>query len=534
VNSAPLPTGTVLGKYLLIRLIGSGGMGAVYEGTHIELRKRVAIKTLLPQLAANLEARTRFLREGEAASRIDHPHVVNVTDVGTGGEIPYLVMEFLEGENLAERLARDRGMDVPAMLDLLLPIMDGLASGHDEGVVHRDLKPHNIFLARSRDGRMVPKLLDFGVSKIMDDDRSGGLTGSVAVLGTAQYMAPEQIEGAKNVDARTDQYAMGLVLFECIAGRPARRGDSPLAMLKSVATEQMPSLRAARPDVDPNFEAVVVRALAWQPGARFSSMRELMRALLPFARPQTRLYWSEALAGRADARANLAHGFAPTMVLADSSASKKIVPSTTFGSTAGEVAVARTVRTRSRARGFLLSLLGMGVAGAVAVGVLRGFPEPPWSSPKRPAKHAEPTTPLTDPAPPPREEVRPPRPPPARRKIEIRATPPQATIAVDGFSIGRSPAVTEVGRGAHELVVSAPGFRTVTVEFADDNPLPPLIELASESPEPPPRKVNERKSGHRHAKTTPDRSPKRPPEQSQPAPSEAPARRGVNNSLILQ
>ncbi len=147
-----LTPGTLLGRYEIKRQLGRGGMGAVYEALHRDLKKRVAIKVLSSALAANEEARQRFLREGEAASRIQHPHVVDVTDVGVDGAITYLVMEFLEGEDLAHRLVRDGALPVRDAVDVLLPICAGLTVAHEEGVIHRDLKPENIFLARRRQG----------------------------------------------------------------------------------------------------------------------------------------------------------------------------------------------------------------------------------------------------------------------------------------------------------------------------------------------------------------------------------------------
>ena len=524
MNDPVLPPGTQLGKFRIVRLLGSGGMGAVYEATHLELRKRVAVKTLLPTLAANPEARARFLREGEAASRIEHPNVVNITDVGTAGDFPFLVMEFLDGESLAQRLDRDGALPIPVMLDYLLPIMDALARGHDEGVVHRDLKPHNIFLARSGDGRMVPKLLDYGVSKIVGDDGRGPLTGSLAVLGTAQYMAPEQIDGPKNVDARTDQYAMGLVMFECVTGRPARQGTSPLAMLKSIATEPAPSLRQARPDVDHGFAAVVARTLAFESHARFPSMRELMFALLPYARAQTGMHWHEALAGRVDPSAGQVAVMAPTVMLSDSAPvvmpssfgppSSIPGPSTTFRTASGEVA---TLRPKPRGR-WALGLVAIGLLGVGAFAVVQVLTD--GSDRRRAGRDLLPAI----------EEAQPPAPPPARtpsqpsrRKIEIHATPAEATIRLDGFSLGQSPVVTEVAPGAHEVVVSAPGYRPVTLEFSEESPLPPVIELVSEArPAPPP--------------TTPrphHRSPDRPKSHRATEPPEPGATRGVNDSVII-
>ncbi|MBK6810105.1 MAG: serine/threonine protein kinase [Sandaracinaceae bacterium] len=159
-------SGTSLGRYELVRRIGSGGMAEVYEAVHRGLKKTVAIKVLLPEVAGNDDLRARFLREGEAASRIQHPHVVDVTDVGEDGGIPYLVMELLVGETLTEVIEGSKRLSVPRSLDILLPIAAALSEAHRRGVVHRDLKPDNIFIARTANGKAVPKLLDFGVSKL--------------------------------------------------------------------------------------------------------------------------------------------------------------------------------------------------------------------------------------------------------------------------------------------------------------------------------------------------------------------------------
>src|SRR3954470_12730451 len=156
--------GQLVGRYRRVRVIGQGGMGAVYEAVHPGLKKRVAVKVLLPRIAESQEARVRFLREGEAASRINHPNVVAVFDVGEDGGVPFLVMEYLEGSTLDDFLARRGALDLVEAMELFLPIMAAVAAGHECGVVHRDLKPQNIFLARGRWGELIPKVLDFGVS----------------------------------------------------------------------------------------------------------------------------------------------------------------------------------------------------------------------------------------------------------------------------------------------------------------------------------------------------------------------------------
>ena len=227
-------SGTSLGRYELVRRIGTGGMAEVYEAVHRGLKKTVAIKVLLPEVAGNADLRARFLREGEAASRIQHPHVVDVTDVAEDRGVPYLVMELLVGEPLTAVIERSKRLEVPRALDILLPIAAALTEAHRRGVVHRDLKPDNIFIARTANEKVVPKLLDFGVSKMT----TAGVTSHTAassVLGTPHYMAPEQALGVANVDARAEQYAFALVVYECITGELPFASDNIVALLHEVS-----------------------------------------------------------------------------------------------------------------------------------------------------------------------------------------------------------------------------------------------------------------------------------------------------------
>ena len=292
-TSEYLRDGQIFGRYQIVRMLGQGGMGAVYEAVHAGLKKRFAIKTLLPSIAESPEARARFLREGEAASRINHPNVVDVSDVGMQDGIPYLVMEFFEGETLGDFMARKGALDVVLAVDLLLPTLSAVSAGHDQGVIHRDLKPQNVFLARSAWGDRTPKILDFGVSKLIGGENPA-LTGTLSVLGTASYMSPEQARGAKVVDARSDQYALGLIFYEMLTGARAYSGDSPLEVLHKITTGAIAAPRAARPDLPAAIDAIVMKMLAMQPADRYASLRLAARELLPFAGERTRLMFREA------------------------------------------------------------------------------------------------------------------------------------------------------------------------------------------------------------------------------------------------
>ncbi len=221
---APTPIGaTLAGKYQVRRLIGQGGMGAVYEGLHLDIGKRVAIKLLEAEHSRGEEVAARFRREGRAASRVESAHVVQVFDVGqddTHGL--YMVMEFLEGEDLAARLAREKLIDVPLAIDIAWQAARGLAKAHAAGVIHRDLKPGNIFLSQRDDGSTTVKIVDFGISKLntQEENLKGTITRHGSAVGTPQYMSPEQAQGFP-IDLRTDVWALGCVLYEMLAGKQA-------------------------------------------------------------------------------------------------------------------------------------------------------------------------------------------------------------------------------------------------------------------------------------------------------------------------
>ncbi|HTQ06166.1 MAG TPA: protein kinase [Polyangiaceae bacterium] len=276
------------GRYRIRRLLGRGGMGAVYEAVHVDLGKRVALKTLWGAAGTRDDARARFLREAQAAARLDHPHVVDVSDIGIVDDVPFLIMEYLDGEDLHQLLLREAPLAVARIVELVLPIISALGDAHELGIVHRDIKPQNVFLARSKQGLVVPKLLDFGISKLSDGDGQPGLTGSAALLGTPSYMSPEQVRGAKHVDARSDQYSLGVMLYQCATGALPFNQSDLFPLLNAISAGTHERLREVRPDLPSGFGAAVERAMALNPDARFATLRELGQALLPFASPEVR------------------------------------------------------------------------------------------------------------------------------------------------------------------------------------------------------------------------------------------------------
>ena len=289
---ATLAPDTRFGRYRVVRCIGVGGMGAVYEAVHDDLEKRVALKTLHPSMAREPEARARFLREGRAASRIRHPNVVEVFDVGQHDDTLFLVMEHLAGEDLAALIAREGALPVERLVDLVLPVVAAVATAHEEGVVHRDLKPENIFLAQTRNGAVQPKVLDFGISKVSGAPNAPRITGASSMIGTPLYMSPEQAQGAA-VDGRSDQYAVGVILYECATGHVPFDAPELYPLLHAIVLGEHAAPRSLRPELPADFEAVIERAMARDADRRFESMHALGRALLPFASRTNRGLWRD-------------------------------------------------------------------------------------------------------------------------------------------------------------------------------------------------------------------------------------------------
>jgi serine/threonine-protein kinase len=273
------------GKYRVERIIGVGGMGAVVAARHADLETRVAIKFLLPEMLDNRDALSRFAREARAAARIASEHVVRVHDVGTlPNGAPYMVMEYLEGRDLAAWL-RERGpAPVEQAVDFVLQACLAVAEAHGMGIVHRDLKPANLFCVRRSDGRPAIKVLDFGISKVSAPDVgvSGSATSVNAILGSPYYMSPEQMQSAKEVDSRTDIWALGVIAFELLTGQLPFPGKTYIEIMLKVASNPPPSARDFRASVPEPLAAAIGRCLEKDRGARYPDVAELATALEPF------------------------------------------------------------------------------------------------------------------------------------------------------------------------------------------------------------------------------------------------------------
>jgi eukaryotic-like serine/threonine-protein kinase len=291
--TATLPPGARLGKYEIRRLLGAGGMGAVYEAHHTEIGKRVAIKVLAPELAAAPGARTRFLREAQLTSKINHPNIVDVNDMGNEDGRAFIVMEFLDGEDLSQWLDRTGPLPVDQLIDIMLPVCSAVAEAHRVGITHRDLKPQNIFLASGPRG-VEPKVLDFGISK-GNDTKPGALTGT-GMIGTPFYFAPEQILDAGSAGPPSDQYALGVILYECLTGRRPYEADNLFLVFQAIVDGKAAPVGRLRPELPGPLQQIVARAMHKAPTARFASASEMGRALLPFASARVRSSWEHSFA----------------------------------------------------------------------------------------------------------------------------------------------------------------------------------------------------------------------------------------------
>ncbi|WP_437806595.1 protein kinase domain-containing protein [Sorangium sp. So ce1078] len=291
--SAPIIEGQVLaGKYRVERVLGKGGMGMVVAAMHQQLQQRVAMKFLLP--GATQEVVHRFLREARAAVRLKSEHVARVTDVDTLEDgTPYMVMEYLEGVDLSQRIRQAGPLPIDEAVTYILQACEAIAEAHAAGIVHRDLKPANLFLTTAADGSQMVKVLDFGIVKALADapgDATGpdgqpamALTRTTAIVGSPLYMSPEQLRSARSVDARADIWSMGVVLFQLLTGRLPFE-TTELVELFAMVTQQPPtSPRAFRPDLPEELDAAILGCLRKPREERFQNMGELAQAIAPFA-----------------------------------------------------------------------------------------------------------------------------------------------------------------------------------------------------------------------------------------------------------
>jgi eukaryotic-like serine/threonine-protein kinase len=348
------PGQLVDGKYRVERLLGQGGMGAVFEGYHTLVDRRVAIKVLLPDATSSEHGAARFEREVRATGRIGNDHILEVYDVGV---LPdgsrYMVSEFLDGETLSDRL--ERGPLQPKVAaELTLQLLDGLGAAHAKGIVHRDLKPENLFLLRHKAGRAdFLKIIDFGISKFQLDDMSAmSMTATGTVLGTPYYLSPEQARGHRDIDHRSDLYTVGVILYQTVLGRVPVHAESFNELLFKIALESPPPLKTLLPQLDPAFSDIVEHAMARKREDRYQNAAEMRLALAKWLELPTSGAHVAIPSGSGAARAPWDSGETVT-------GSLLLPTNSNFGLTSGQ-AFRRTSRVR-------IALIVVGVLGVIGV-----------------------------------------------------------------------------------------------------------------------------------------------------------------------
>ena len=345
------------GKYRVDRVLGVGGMGVVVAAHHVGLDERVAIKFLLPDVLGDAEAVARFAREARAAVKIKSEHVAKVTDVGKlESGAPYMVMEYLDGSDLAAWIEQRGALPIEQAVDFILQACEAIAEAHALGIVHRDLKPGNLFVTRRPDGALSVKVLDFGISKLTGMAGSGGapsMTRTSALMGSPLYMSPEQMQSLRDVDARGDIWALGVILYELVTGaQPFVADTMPELVLRVVQGAAPSSLRLQRIDAPPGLEAVIFRCLERNRTRRYESVGELAVALLPYAPKRSKIS-VERISGVLRAA-----GFAATALAPSSDNAAQ-------GSSAGTAASwGKTAGPKARRPWLAVSAVGVALAAA--------------------------------------------------------------------------------------------------------------------------------------------------------------------------
>jgi eukaryotic-like serine/threonine-protein kinase len=378
VRGAPKAGEELAGKYTVLEVLGTGGMGVVVAARHKALGDNVAIKLLLPKALRDKEAIGRFVREARTAAKIKSDHVARVLDIGaldTG--VPFIVMELLEGQDLGRLLRSEGRQPIGEAVDWVLQACVAIAEAHALGIVHRDLKPSNLFLANRSDGTTIVKVVDFGISKALEADlgepRDTELTDTQATFGSPAYMSPEQIRSAKNVDYRTDIWSLGVILYELLVGDTPFRGETSSGVLAAIAADPAPRLRAQRPDAPPDLEEAVALCLTKDVAQRFATVAELAVAIAPFGLESSKLHLDRILRLSTAGSGKLP---APRRSVPTSAA-----PPAAFAATEKPWVTSGSAHPRARLTPLTLVLLGLVAGLGAALVVTRAYLAPARTTP---------------------------------------------------------------------------------------------------------------------------------------------------------
>ncbi|MCB9596393.1 MAG: serine/threonine protein kinase [Sandaracinaceae bacterium] len=461
-------------RYRLGRQIGAGGMAAVFEALDVTLKRRVAAKFLTARNRNPATVERRFLREARIAAAVRHPNVVEVFDFGVTDDTPFMIMELLEGDSLAERTRRPPLLAVGELLDVIDGVLAGLTAIHEAGIVHRDLKPENIFLATGRDGAMTPKVFDFGVSKVQTED--GPISASTSVegylVGTPHYMSSEQARGLKDLTPATDVYSIGVVLYEHLVGRLPFDAEHMGDLVIAIATDTPKSVFELRPEVGRELSDLIERSMSKLPGERFesaSAMREALRAVrdghpdLDALRTELVVRPNEHLPATVDPP-DVPLPWDDTPMAVDyglPDLEEELPPP-----------APPTARPRPRPRWPALAVgglaaVGLGVAGWFALGATGSTPTPPTGAPASVAPPPAPT-------------------PPRPATIRLEGLPSGARLLLDGEPATGAELSVERGDAEHRLEVEASGMEPFTTVFVANADRTLRVAMTPVAGEPPP------------------------------------------------
>ncbi|MFO8074161.1 MAG: protein kinase [Polyangia bacterium] len=471
----PSTAGRIIdGRYRLVRLIGDGGMGSVHEASHARIDRKVAIKLLHPDFVANQEALERFSREARAASSIGHPNIVEIYDLGREPDgTAFMVMELLDGEDLGSTLARQGALSPARAVAVALQVLSALHEVHRHEIVHRDMKPENVFLSTDAAGRESVKLLDFGVAKIQQGMDSENLTHTRTgtVLGTPYYMSPEIARGGRRFDHRVDLWAVGVMLYEMVSGQRPFEGEGYNEILASILMEDARPLREVAPSVPPRLTEIVDRALRKDPDERYSSAGEMLADLLPLHddRSAPELTSSAAVAIRS--QASTPFGFVtPTRGSTPVPAARESQPTGPLWLLDSAVpGPSRPARRRLWIAAAIAASIAVALLSGAGLAFLLTGEEPSADFAARTATAAAPSTPDPEPEPAlPAASKEPLAEKPAGPvTVELSGLPDDAGVEIDGRSVVSPFEVARSDR-AVELVVTAKGYSPFEFELVPD------------------------------------------------------------------
>jgi serine/threonine protein kinase len=474
-----IDVGQTIGNYKITAKLGEGGMGVVFLAEHPVIGKKVAMKAIHPELSRNAEVVSRFMIEAKSVNQIGHEHIVDISDFGTtpAGEF-YFVMEYLQGQAMAERLKSVTKMLAPQALNIAGQVADALGASHDHGIIHRDLKPENIYLVARGSNKDFVKVLDFGLAKLTGrgDEKVSHKTRTGSVMGTPFYMAPEQCEGKASIDHRADIYSLGVILFEMLTGKVPFGGEGYGEIIVKHITMAAPSARAIEPTLSPAIDALLFRAMAKNPDHRFQTMAEFREAMLdpegyaqqaPSAgipaqteaasSKRSAMSMSRADRERASQMGVLATGLAPAGT-----------PST-FRETVGEILDEMPARN-NRGKTIAIALV-VAAAGAAGFFVLKSSKAKTTAAQQ--AQIAAPTTPATV-------------------RVNFTSDPNGALVvrADTGKELGETPLSTEIAYSdtAVEFVFKKEGYES-KIAFVVPNmpsPLSATLQPVAKAPKPEP------------------------------------------------